>query len=104
VQLYKEGPEMVPQFQGTACKDVDSINTVLTLYGEHQKGDEEAVRKMVSQTHQCARVLFGHPLYIVYHGKRMWGTNGMAQAFGFALKPDKEPFMYAVMQPDGQLI
>jgi hypothetical protein len=74
---------------------------MIRLYAQHGPGDEQIAHEMVTMTHQCARVLFGHPLYVVYRGTKVWGSDGVAEVVGFAFSPMAQPFMYAIMPAEG---
>jgi hypothetical protein len=94
-------PTRLSGYVGTVCKDKASIDTVIGLYAENAKGDEEIAQKMVAKTHQCALLVFPDPLYIVYHGKKAWGTNGLGEVVGLAPRPTMSPLMFAIMHASG---
>jgi len=94
-------PTRLPAYVGTVCKDKGSIDTVIGLYAENAKGDEKIAQNMVAKTHQCALLVFPNPLYVVYHGKKAWGTDGLAEVVGLAPGPTMSPLMFAIMRASG---
>lgn len=95
-----ESPTL-PRFAGMVCRYQEDIDAIIDLYAAHKPGDDKLVQKMVTETHQCARLVWPKPLYVVYRGKRAMGPNGLAEVIGLAFRPGVHPLMYSIVHGQG---
>ncbi len=95
-----EAPSL-PRFAGMVCRYKEDIDAIIDLYAEHKPGDEKLVQLMVSKTHQCARLVWPKPIYVVYRGKRAMGPNGLAEVIGLAFRPGEHALIYGIVRGQG---
>lgn len=100
VNCCSEVPSL-PRFAGMVCRYREDIDTVIGLYAEHKPGDDKLVQKMISETHQCARIVWPKPIYVVYRGKRAMGPDGLAEVIGLAFRPGVHPVLYGIIHGQG---